>query len=82
MTTLCPKPVFVADGWPFGQCLRTRGHAGLCDVYDGSDDAPAVSKKLAFCLRHIAPWETPTSTGSSDCDACKLVALYAAVCPR
>jgi hypothetical protein len=36
---LCPIPVFVDDGWPFGQCLREQGHSGLCDVYDGRDDS-------------------------------------------
>lgn len=36
--TLCPKQVFVDDGWPPGQCLREHGHPGLCDVYDGSPD--------------------------------------------
>jgi hypothetical protein len=35
---LCPKPVFVDDGWPMGQCLREVGHPGLCDVYNGDPD--------------------------------------------
>jgi hypothetical protein len=35
---LCPIPVFVEEGFPFGQCLREKGHAGLCDVYDGRPD--------------------------------------------
>ena len=34
----CPKQVFVDDGWPAGQCMRERGHTGLCDVYDGRPD--------------------------------------------
>jgi hypothetical protein len=34
----CPIPVFVEDGFPFGQCQRRAGHQGLCDVYDGRDD--------------------------------------------
>jgi hypothetical protein len=27
--------VFVDEGWPPGQCLRKRGHAGNCDVSNG-----------------------------------------------
>lgn len=38
VTRLCPKPVWVDGGWPFGQCQREHGHAGLCDVYDGRPD--------------------------------------------
>lgn len=38
MTALCPKPVFVDEGWPLGQCLRKPGHQGLCDVYNGSEE--------------------------------------------
>lgn len=34
----CPKPVFVDDGWPLGECQRRAGRTGLCDVYDGRDD--------------------------------------------
>lgn len=43
---LCPIPVFVDEGFPFGQCLRERGHTGLCDVYDGRPDPlPPIAKR-------------------------------------
>lgn len=47
MTALCPIPVFVDEGFPPGQCLRTSGHGGRCDVYDGRSDE-ARSLELAW----------------------------------
>jgi hypothetical protein len=47
MPTTCPRPVFVDDGFPPGQCQRRAGHPGLCDVYDGRDDEARAAK----------PWE-------------------------
>lgn len=57
MTELCPKPVFVDDGFPPGQCLRANGHGGLCDVYDGCTDE---SRRLARA------WKTNSAAFTED----------------
>ena len=46
---LCPKPVFVEEGFPYGQCLRAPNHPGLCDVYNG---APDLDPKEAHYAGH------------------------------
>lgn len=40
----CPRQVFIDDGFPPGQCQRLAGHTGLCDAYDGRDDADRKAK--------------------------------------
>lgn len=48
--SLCPKQVFVDDGFPFGQCVRDEGHSGLCDVYrrDETDEELYVRINIAY----------------------------------
>jgi hypothetical protein len=41
---LCPIPVHVADGFPTGQCQRQPRHKGLCDAYDGREEADRLAR--------------------------------------
>ena len=95
---LCPRPVFVDEGWPLGQCLREPGHAGLCDVYDGRPDplprelAPVVHVgDVLPATRHACPgcggpryWVAGEQQSTCGYTACVafVAALSAAPVPR
>jgi len=75
--SLCPKPVFVDDGWPLGQCLRKPNHDGRCDVSNGDQQLDPGPKHYAGRLcaacgsNDLEPHGMGCETWRYTCRTCK-----------